>query len=296
MAPRKHHPEGTLRLHRRFRSRGLRNSRDVVVWLPPGYGQTRQRHPVVYFQDGQNIFDSRTAFLGNAWHADQTAADLIRAGEIVAPIMVGVYNTGHARMHEYAPTRAEFPGWEGDETVTRSKGDAKRYARFVVNEVKPFIDSHYLTLPDPRHTAVVGSSMGGLVALYFALWHPRTFGHVGALSPSVWWDDRVVVRDFSALRKKPAVRVWLDMGTAEPGWDSVRLLRDALVARGWAPGTDLHYGEAEGHEHSEKAWAQRTGPLLKFLLGKEKPAAKNSAVKAAAKKFTDRRAADVDIW
>ena len=301
MAPRKHHPEGTLRLHRRFRSRGLRNSRDVVVWLPPGYGLTRQRHPVVYFQDGQNIFDPRTAFLGNAWHAGKTAADLIRAGEIVAPIMVGVYNTGHARMHEYAPTRAEVPAFDGDGTV-KSKGAAKRYARFVVNEVKPFIDSHYLTRPDPRHTAVVGSSMGGLAALYFALWHPRTFGHVGALSPSVWWDDRVVVRDFAALRKKPAVRIWLDMGTAEPGWESVRLLRDALVARGWVPGTDLHYGEAEGHEHSEKAWAQRTGPLLKFILGKEKLAAvakksrgrKTTAPKIAAPVFRD--TADVDIW
>ena len=303
MAPRKHHPEGTLRLHRRFHSRGLKNSRDVVVWLPPGYGKTRQRHPVVYFQDGQNIFDPRTAFLGNAWHAGKTAAELIRAGEIVAPVMVGVYNTGHARMHEYAPTRAEVPTFDGSEGTVKSRGEAKRYARFVVNEVKPFIDAHYLTLPGPRHTAVVGSSMGGLVALYFALWHPRVFGHVGALSPSLWWDNRVVVRDFSALPRKPEIRLWLDMGTAEPGWESVQLLRDALVARGWKTGVDLHYAEVAGADHSEKAWAKRTGPLLKFIFGKEKPPAENAAarknsatVKAAAKKFTYRRAADVDIW
>ncbi len=306
MAPRKKVPEGSLRLHRRFHSRGLRNRRDVVVWLPPGYGKTRQGYPVVYFQDGQNIFAPGTAFLGNAWHAGKAAAGLIRTGEIVAPIMVGIYNTGHARMHEYAPTRAEFPGGDG---TTKSRGAAKRYARFVVNEVKPFIDSHYRTLPGPRHTAVVGSSMGGLVALYFALWHPRVFGHVGALSPSIWWDDRVVVRDFSALRQKPEVRIWLDMGTAEPGWESVRQLRDALVARGWVPGADLHYAEVASAEHSEKAWAKRTGPLLNFLLGQGTPgpaalapapklpkAKKPDARKSAAAKSTFRRTVDVDIW
>ena len=266
------------------------------MWLPPGYGKARTRHPVVYFQDGQNIFDPRTAFLGNAWNAGQTAAALIRADEIVAPIMVGISNTGHDRMHEYAPTRAEFPGWAGGKP-SKSKGLARRYARFVVNEVKPFIDARYRTLPDAPDTAIVGSSMGGLVALYFALWHPRTFGHVGALSPSVWWDRRVVVRDFSKRRKKPSVRLWLDMGTAEPGWASVRPLRAALVKRGWVPGVDLHYDEVEGAEHSEAAWSQRVGPLLKFLFGQEKPPEKNSpAVKARAKRFTYRRADDVDIW
>ena len=302
MAPRKHPPEGTLRLHRRFRSHALKNSRDVVVWLPPGYGKTRQRHPVVYFQDGQNIFDARTAFLGNAWHAGRTAAELIRAGEIAAPIMVGVYNTGPARIHEYTPTRAEFPDWADEKTVLRSRGEAKRYARFVVNEIKPFIDSHYLTLPGRRHTAVVGSSMGGLAALYFALWHPRTFGLVGALSPSIWWDSPVVVRDFSALRKKPGIRLWLDMGTAEPGWEAVQQLRDALVARGWKVGDDLHYAEVAGADHSEKAWAKRTGPLLKFFLGREKPAARKVATSPrkrampATKSGLLKRGADVDIW
>ena len=265
-----HHPHGTLRLHRRFHSRGLRNCRDVVVWLPPGYGRGRRRHPVVYFQDGQNILDPLTAFLGNSWRAGETAARLIRAGEIVAPIMVGVYNTGFNRMNEYAPTSGEFTGWAGEKCL--SNGDAKRYARFFVHELKPFIDARYLTRSGPRTTAVAGSSMGALVSLYLALWHPRTFGHVGALSPSVWWDNRVVLRDFSALRKKPDVRVWLDTGTAEPGWEVVGLLRDTLVARGWQPGGDLQYHEAAGGEHTESAWAERLGEVLGFFFPREKPA------------------------
>jgi predicted alpha/beta superfamily hydrolase len=262
------HFDSTLRLHQRFFSRGLRNNRDVVVWLPPGYGRMRRRHPVVYFQDGQNIFDPLTAFLGNAWRAGERATDLIRAHRIAAPIMVGIYNTGFNRMNEYAPTAAEFSGWDGEKC--RSTGDAKRYARMVVNELKPFIDARYLTLPGPRTTALVGSSMGGLVSLYFALWHPRAFGHVAALSPSVWWDNRAVVHEFARLRKKPDVRLWLDMGTAEPGWEGVRVLRDTLVGKGWKEGADLAYREVTGAEHSEAAWAARIGDVLEWMLGRER--------------------------
>ena len=267
--PRQKNINATLRLHRRFFSRGLRNNRDVVVWLPPGYGLMRRRHPVIYFQDGQNIFDPATAFLGNAWQAGDRATELIRAHQITAPIMVGVYNTGFNRMNEYAPTPAEFTGWDGEKC--RSTGDAKRYARFLVNELKPFIDARYLTLPGVRHTALVGSSMGGLVSLYFALWHPRVFGHVAALSPSVWWDNRAVIHEFARLRKKPDIRLWLDMGTAEPGWEAIRLLRDALVAKGWKPGADLAYLEATGAEHTEAAWAARIGDVLQWIVGRQPP-------------------------
>jgi predicted alpha/beta superfamily hydrolase len=269
------HPSAVpqLRVHRRFHSHGLRNSRDLTVWLPPGYddprrsGAARRRHPVVYFQDGQNIFDPATAFLGRDWQAGERAGELLRAGKIVAPILVGVANTGENRINEYTPTRGEYPGPDGE--VRRSSGLAKRYARFFVQELKPFIDSHYLTLPGPRSTAVVGSSMGGLVSLYFALWYPRVFGQVAALSPSVWWDNRVVLRDFSALRRKVDVRLWLDTGTAEPGWEAVPLLRDTLVGRGWAQGDDLQYAEIAGAEHNEDAWAARVGGVLCWMLGKK---------------------------
>lgn len=257
----------TLRLHRRFHSRVLRNCRDVVVWLPPGYGLARRRHPVVYFQDGQNIFDPLTAFLGQSWQAGERAAELIRARRITAPIMVGVYNTGFNRMNEYAPTPAEFTGWDGEKC--KSKGDAKRYARFFTQELVPFINARYLTLTGPRHTSVVGSSMGGLVSLCFALWHPRVFGQIAALSPSLWWDNRAVLQGFSRLAKKPDVRLWVDMGTAEPGWEVVQIFRDNLVGRGWAQGGDLEYREVPGAGHNEAAWAARIGDVLEWMLGRE---------------------------
>lgn len=257
-------PKPSLRLHRRFLSRVLHNHRDIVVWLPPGYGLTRRRHPVVYFHDGQNILDPSTAFGGRAWQAGDRATELIRAHAIIAPILVGIYHTGTNRMNEYAPTPAAFIGPDGG--PGQSTGDAKHYAKFVVTELKPFIDSHYFTLPGPRHTAVAGSSLGGLVSLYFALWHPRVFGHVAALSPALDWDDRTVLREFSRLRKKPDVRLWLDMGTAEPGWEVVRIFRDTLVSKGWQPGEDFAYREVAGAGHAEEAWAARLGDVLKWLL------------------------------
>ncbi len=257
----------SLRLHRRFHSRILRNCRDVAVWLPPGYGDPRRRHPVVYFHDGQNIFDPLTSFLGQAWHAGERAEELIRARAIVPPVMVGIYNTGFNRMNEYAPTRGEFTGWDGEKC--RSTGDGKRYAKFAATELKPFIDARYLTRSGPRDTSVVGSSMGGLIALYCALWQPRVFGAAAALSPSVWWDDRAVFRDFGRLPRKPDVRLWLDMGTAEPGWEALPLYRDVLVGRGWAQGGDLEYREVAGAEHNEAAWAARIGDVLRWLLGRE---------------------------
>ncbi len=263
-------PEGRLRLHRRFRSRLLGNERDVIVWLPPGCDGRKRRHPAVYFQDGQNLFDPRTAFLGNAWQAGRTAAALVRAEEIEPPILVGIYNTGFARMDEYAPTRGQFTGWDGE--VCRSRGRARAYARFVVEEVKPFIDARYPTLDGPAHTAIAGSSMGGLVSLYCALWHPRVFGAAGMLSPSIWWDDGAPAKFVNGLKRKPAVRLWLDTGTAEPGWENARRFRDVLTACGWREGEggDLHYLEEPGAAHNEAAWAARTGPLLKWLFGREK--------------------------
>lgn len=257
-------PAGALRLHRAFPSRILGNRRNLVVWLPPGCDGRRRRHPVVYFQDGQNIFDPRTAFLGSAWDAGSAAAELIADGAIEPPIMVGIDNAGVGRIDEYAPTRGTYAGWKGEKV--RSRGRARLYSRFVVGEVKPFIDGRYPTLPGREHTMVVGSSMGAIAALYAALWHPGVFGAAGLVSPSAWWDGLAPVRFVRALRRKPPVRFWLDIGTAEPGWEKTRLLRDALVGRGWSEGGDLHYLEAAGQAHNEAAWGSRVGPLLRWLL------------------------------
>ena len=257
--------DGALELHRSFHSRVLNNERDLVVWLPPGIDASKRRYPVIYFQDGQNLFEPGTAFNGQDWHVGRTAAELVRANAIEPPILVGVYNTGVGRIDEYAPTGGKIAGADGE---LYSRGRARHYIRFVKEEVKPFIDKQYPTLTGPAHTAIAGSSMGGLAAFYAALWEPKVFGAAGVLSPATWWDDAAPIHFVEDLRKKPPVRLWLDTGTAEPGWEKTRQLHDTLVAHGWRDGQDLHYLEAEGAEHNEAAWAARTGPLLQWLVPK----------------------------
>jgi enterochelin esterase-like enzyme len=267
MPPRSPSPEGTLRLHRRFRSRLFGGERELVVWLPPGCDGRKRRHPVVYFFDGQNIFDPQTAFFGNAWHAGAAAAHGIAGGAIEPPIMVGVYNGRDERIHEYTPTRGQnnVPG-------ERSRGELRDHALMVATDVVAFIDARYPTIPDAAHRALAGSSLGGLAALYGALWHPRVFGAAAPMSPSVWWDQLAAVRFVEGLKRKPPVRLWLDTGTAEKGWEKTRLLRDALLAKGWslepradAP-ADLHYLEVEGAGHHESTWAARIGDVLAWLF------------------------------
>ena len=113
-----------------------------------------------------------------------------------------------------------------------------------------------------------GSSLGGLLTLHLGLRYPTTFGKLAVLSPSVWWDDRVILREVEALPKKPKQRIWLDAGTREGSEviPDARMLRDALVAKGWVVAEDFMYYEARGGEHNEKSWAKRVGPVLKFLF------------------------------
>jgi predicted alpha/beta superfamily hydrolase len=267
-AQEEHTLTGEFRAHKNFHSRFLPSDRDVLVYLPPGYdADKKKRYPVLYLHDGQNLFDGATSFIkGAEWGVDETAQRLITGGAIEPLIIVGVYNTGRDRVDEYTPTA---------DARYKAGGKADLYGRMLVEELKPFIDSEYRTRRDAKQTGLGGSSLGGLVSLYLALKYPRTFGRVAVVSPSVWWDDRVIVREVEALKKRPRLRIWLDMGTKEGGNEAeeqtrnARALRDALVRKGWKEGSDLKYFEAEGAEHNERAWAARVEPMLRFLFPKK---------------------------
>lgn len=261
-ASRRHTLTGDVRTHASFESRILDNRRDVLVYLPPGYGKSRKRYPVFYLQDGQNVFDGATSFIaGQEWRADETAETLIRSGAIEPLIIVAVNNAGAQRMAEYTPAPdAKYKG-----------GNADLYGRMIVEELKPFIDRQYRTRTSAASTGIGGSSLGGLVSLYLALSHPDVFGRVAVLSPSVWWADRDILKRVQSLERKPRLRVWLDIGTAE-GKEPTRTLqdardlRDAFIAQGWRAGKDFQYMEAESAQHNEKAWAERFGDILQFLF------------------------------
>ena len=257
---------GDVRTHERFHSRYLAHDRTVIVYLPPHYdAETADRYPVLYLHDGQNVFDRATSF-GEEWHVDESAQQLISAGEIEPLIIVGIYNTGEYRLDEYTPTPETGSSGRG--------GHADDYGRMVVLELKPFIDMTYRTLPGAANTAMGGSSLGGLLTMHLGLRHPTAFSRIAVLSPSVWWDERVILREVAALPDKLPIRIWLDAGTAE-GVDTLvnaRALRDALVAKGWAIGDDLAYLEAPGGEHNEQSWGARVDGVLKFLFPMTRPA------------------------
>jgi predicted alpha/beta superfamily hydrolase len=254
-----HQLDSQLRRHENFHSEFLEHDRDVLVWLPPGYDEINTRYSVLYMHDGQNLFEPGTAFTkGEHWRVGETATGLIETGAIEPLIIVGIYNTGEARIEEYTPT--------GDRKL--GGGQADDYGRMIIEELKPLIDSAYRTLPDAAHTGIGGSSLGGLVSLHLGFTHPRVFTRIAALSPSVWWDRKAILKTIRESRSKPNLRLWVDMGTAEGrrGLDDARLLKAALVGLGFVDGVDLRYAEYEGATHSEQAWSERVGPMLEWLF------------------------------
>jgi predicted alpha/beta superfamily hydrolase len=246
--------------HEQFPSRFLRNQRDLIIYLPPGYHEQEQRRfPVLFLHDGQNLFDGATSFIpGMDWHVGQTADYCIQAGLVEPLIIVGIYNAGKQRLGEYTPTR--MPKLGG--------GRANRYAKFLLEEVRPFLLSNYRVLSGAENAGIGGSSLGGLVSLYLGRRFPHVFGKIAALSPSVWWNQRVILRFADAAPVDPLPRIWLDIGTREGGRivEDVERFRDILLRKGWRLGRDLHYQRVEGAEHNEAAWAQRVAPFLQFLF------------------------------
>ncbi len=259
----KHTLTGNIKRHAAFPSKILRNRRDVLVYLPRGYRRfSRWRYPVLYLQDGQNVFDAATSFFGVEWGVDETAQRLIRKNLIEPLIIVAVANTGEHRIHEYAPTRGVIEA----KRKKRSKGLARNYGRFLIEELKPFIDTRYRTKPEAEFTGLGGSSLGALLTLSLGLWFPNVFTRLIVMSPSIWWDDCVIYKMVEELDKKLPLKIWLDTGTREPGWERTRGLLNRLIEKGWRLGDDLSYTEIEGGDHSEGAWAVRVAPALRFLF------------------------------
>jgi len=250
---------GDIRTHENFHSQFLERDHTLIVFRPPGYdADAARRYPVLYLHDGQNIFDQATS-VGQEWGVDETALGLITAGQIAPLIIVGIYNTGEHRIDEYTPTV---------DSEKKHGGKADQYGRMLIEEIKPFIDRDYRTLPDALNTGLGGSSLGGLLTMHLGIRHSGVFSRLAALSPSVWWDERVIVREVNALQGRLPLKIWLDAGTQE-GADVIadaRALRDALITKGWVVGQDLSYIEAEGAQHNEASWASRVDSVLKFLF------------------------------
>jgi predicted alpha/beta superfamily hydrolase len=243
-----------------FRSAALGTSRRVSIYLPPGYETSTARYPALYLQDGQNLFDPGRAFVpGQDWGLDETAEALIHTGQIAPLILVGIDHAGVDRLDEYTPSC---------DPRRRAGGRLSVYRRFLIDELKPWIDARYRTRADAASTGLGGSSLGGLAALEIGLTRPDVFGRVAALSPSLWWDRRCVLERARALDGHLDVSLWLDAGTHEgPGVvHHARMLKNILLRRGWRLNRDLHYREVAGGQHSEADWARRADDVLRALF------------------------------
>ncbi|MER2997971.1 alpha/beta hydrolase-fold protein [Pontibacter populi] len=243
---------GTVKYHKNLKATGLQD-RDIIVWLPEGYDQSKgKKYPVLYMHDGQNIVDPATSSFGVDWQLDETADSLIKAKVIEPIIIVGIYNTSD----------------RSDEYIPGEKGSA--YMNFVVHTVKPFIDKQYRTKPGRKHTAIGGSSAGGIMAFMLAWEYPKVFSEAICMSPAFkiqhidYVDD---VLNYSGKKKK--LYFYIDNGGIEleeklqPGIDEMLL---ALKAKGYQENKDFVWVKAPEDKHSEAAWACRMPKALKLFF------------------------------
>ena len=247
--------------------------RDILVYLPPGYSdQDSYRYPYALLQDGQNVFDARTSVFGVEWSVDETAEKLIAEQQMAPVVLIAVYNS-EDRVIEYTPFKdPEFGG-----------GGSALYEAFLVEELLPLLGSRYSLSKRAEDRAVVGSSLGGLLALHLGWTRSDTFGMIGALSPSLWWSQRGLITAIAGGGSPdPRPRIWLDGGTLESTADlndngvpdvidDLRTLRAVLMSKGYEVDVDLHYCEVEGQTHDEAAWSARVGDVLRTFFPKREP-------------------------
>jgi len=244
---------GTIKYHKNFKGRKIK-PRDILVWLPPGYEENETaRYPVLYMHDGQNAFDPVTSSFGVDWQIDEAADTLIRKGLIEPLIIVAIYNSVE-RSSEYANNDTGYA-----------------YLQFIIEELKPFIDANYRTFPDEDNTAVIGSSLGGLISLILVWEYPEVFSKAACVSPAFKIDryDYVTeIKNYSG-EKKP-VKIYIDNGgvgieeVLQPGIDEII---SSLENFGYNRGEDYYWFKAEDSEHGEKDWAKRVWRALVFLFG-----------------------------
>lgn len=246
------------------------DSREIVVYLPPGYSDSGEfTYPFAILQDGQNIFDAKTAAFGVEWGVDEAAETLIVNQKISPVILVAVYNSPD-RMIEYTPIVDPDHGG----------GGAALYEAFMLKELLPFLEKNYSLSRRAEERAVVGSSLGGLLALHLGWKLSKEFGLVAAMSPSLWWARRGVITAMAGGKAPdPRPKIWLDGGTLETDEDTnnngipdliddLRTLRAVLLAQGFELGKDLIYKEVAGARHDEKSWSARIGDVLQEFFPK----------------------------
>ena len=260
----------------------------LTIWLPPGYDKGQRRYPVLYMHDGHNLFDPAKSNFNKVWAADKAMLAAVRSGQVEPHIIVGVWAPGADRYRQYLPQtiyqaasgtpRAAMDAMTGGPVVS----DA--YLAWLAGPLKQWVDASFRTRSGRDDTAIVGSSMGGLMSCYAFLERPETYGRAGCIS-SHWpaadptkvgpanpelialWDGWFVAR----LGRPNGRRVWMDHGTAtlDAFYAPYQQRIDArFAASGWQRGRDWESKVYEGAEHEENNWARRLPEVFGWLLRK----------------------------
>lgn len=273
--------QGSFKKYPDFDSKYIGN-RKVDVWLPPNYTEnTDKKYPVLYMHDGQNIFDPNTAYGGTEWGIDENMLELIEKGEIREAIVVGVWNAEAKRTAEYIPQKMlKLTQAQKDKlySLINAEPYSDDYLKFLVEELKPFIDKEFRTLTDKDNTFMMGSSMGGLISIYGIMEYPDVFGGVACVSTH-WALDAYtkekalpqMMIDYVAenLPEPENHKIYFDFGTAtldslyEPYQNKVD---DLMRKKGYEENKNWLTRKFEGAEHNEKYWRKRVKIPLKFLL------------------------------
>lgn len=232
----------------------LKRRRTVRVYFPPNYSSS-QGFPVIYMLDGQNVFDASTSFAGE-WNADETLDKLFYSRAFGA-IVVAIYHGEDQRLNEYTP-------WPNE---NKEGGDGEKFASFIVKDLKPYIDKYYRTIPDQENTMIMGSSLGGLMALYMAMEYPEVFGKVGVFSPSLWWSEKSF-EQISKFKKRRHQKIYI-LGGEQESKDMVSDIRKAkrMLKEVGFDENELQVKIAPDGRHSEWFWAREFPEAVKWLFG-----------------------------
>lgn len=258
---------GTVIKHSSFESKYVA-PRNVEVWLPPSYEkEPSHSYPVLYMHDGQNVFNPKTSYTGIDWGVDEALTKLIQQGKVRETIVVAVWNSPK-RVQEYMPAKALL--LEGATKQTRHEPFADKYLKFLVEELKPYIDKNYRTLKDRDNTFIMGSSMGALISLYALCEYPEVFGSAGCVSTH-WPAGNGIVIEYAktALPKPGHHRIYFDFGTETLDKDYEpyqKRMDEVMRVTGYTFGKDWVTRKFAGADHSERAWRSRIDIPLTFLL------------------------------
>lgn len=266
---------GEVRRYEKFPSK-LVDARNIDVWLPPNYEVDKDKtYAVLYMHDGQNLFNPEDSYGGVDWGVDETMTRLIAEKKINEAIIVGAWNTPK-RLAEYMPQKAYDLATDEQKQQANGFGATKiesdSYLKFLVTELKPFIDQTYRTKADRKNTFVMGSSMGGLISLYAISEYPEVFGGAGCVSTHFPAVSGVMIEYMKKFLPAPIDhKIYFDCGTQtlDSQYEPFQIKADAVMKeKGFVSNKNWITRRFEGEEHSEKSWRKRVDIPLTFFLSK----------------------------